>query len=143
MSLNLRYSRLGLMTLFSLVLLLLNSDLRAGQVTECAARDNVLDVAISHDGQLVAATWWRGGAKLWDTQTGELKYSFDEPDRRVEIELSRDGRLLLASDGDVAILWDTQDGKKLHTFELNPENTTESLVYFTPDEKPSHRTLNR
>ncbi len=135
MSLNLRYTRLGLMTLFSLVLLLLNSDLRAAPISECAAIEGVFDVAISHDGQLVAATWWDEGVKLWDTDTGELKHTFSDLDGTVEIELSRDGSLLLASDRDVAILWDTQDGKKLHTFELNPSNTLNSTVYFTPDGK--------
>ncbi|MFN0056372.1 MAG: hypothetical protein ACKV0T_29860 [Planctomycetales bacterium] len=79
----------------------------------------------SPDGQRILASHrlWRSdgahrsSARIWSVADGALVHSFGDPQRFLEDAIfSPDGNTVLASCGEVAVLWDAQSGEKLRTF---------------------------
>lgn len=96
--------------------------LRTFQVGRDASEGTV--VAISGDGRLVLLGLQFAPSVLWDAQTGEQLRTLQEAFYAKTVALSADGKLALTAGytrapGPIAqgtSLWDTSDGRKLHSF---------------------------
>ncbi len=78
----------------------------------------VIHAAFNHDGTRLATASHDNTARLWNTKSGKLLYTFSGHDREVvHTAFSPDGtRLATASDDNTARLWDTENGDLLHIF---------------------------
>jgi WD40 repeat protein len=110
------------------------------QIKQFDAPDDVLGVAFSPDGKLVAAAAWGGGNKnsvlIWALETGKLLHKFQVPEEPWAVSFSPDGKLL-ASNGNWSstLLWDMTTGEVNQ--KLTEGNRAGGLraVKFTPDGK--------
>jgi WD40 repeat protein len=95
----------------------------------------VLDVAISLDGRLVAATSaMDNSVKVWNAITGKLIRELGPHDKQIQcIAFSPDARYLAAgSDAATVIVWHVDSGRREAILNGNNRNRTESVA-FSPD----------
>lgn len=98
----------------------------------------VNSVAVSPDGQVIISGSADGTIKVWDSQTGALKQTIDEPgDEVVSVAFSGDGKLAAAglsgSGGKgTAIIFDSSSGKLGEVRQRLPENNV-NTVAISPD----------
>ena len=87
--------------------------------TTALAHDHVYSIDFSPDGRWVATGGIEGIARIWDTQTAKLLYSFvDRPSYTLDVKFSADGNYLFTSSADNAItnndawvqMWNIQKG---------------------------------
>jgi WD40 repeat protein len=96
--------------------------------TEPVTYDSI-SAAFSRDGKLVVSTA-PGLVRLWDTQTGELKWSREEEGISVfPFVFSPDGKTLAGRDNWRVILADARTGQTIRTLKTNLENVTAGPVY--------------
>lgn len=83
------------------------------------AAGQVLDVAWSPDGLLLAAANQNGSIHLWDAETGTIKQTFDNSDKAVlAVDWSPDGRKIVAGGRDnLVTIWDVTKGNKFKQVE--------------------------
>ena len=91
----------------------------------------VLSVAYSPDGSLLAGGCEDGKMRLWDTATGEPKHlPLWHGHDVVSVEFSRDGMALASAGGNHAQIWDAKTGEKRHTLSGHADNVT--CIAFSP-----------
>jgi WD40 repeat protein len=98
-------------------------------------QNQVQQVAVSSNGQLLAAAEMGGAITLWDLETGEPKRTFRLNDRDcAALALSRDGKTLAAAgaQGNVAI-WDIASGEMVYQFLYNVIRGVPACVAFDAD----------
>jgi len=98
------------------------------------AHDNwVTDVAFSGDGKLLYTSARDGKVKQWDAETNKLGKTFEglSEEGCEAISLSKDGKRLLAADGNAVAVFDVDSGKILHRFEGHTSPVT--AVAYLPD----------
>lgn len=80
---------------------------------------DVLGLAFSPDGKLVASSGFDGQVIVWDAVTGKMIKKFDVQDSVFEVAFSPDGKSLIAglSVKEEFIVWDTKTWEILNTFE--------------------------
>jgi len=80
---------------------------------------DVLGLAFSPDGKLVASCGFDGKVIVWDAATGKMIKKFDVQDSVFEIAFSPDGKSLIAglSVKEEFMVWDTNTWELLNTFE--------------------------
>lgn len=80
---------------------------------------DVLGVAFSPDGKLVASCGFDGKVIVWDAATGKMIKKFDVQDSVFEVAFSPDGKSLIAglSVKEEFMVWDTSTWEVLNTFE--------------------------
>jgi WD40 repeat protein len=93
---------------------------------------DVIKVALSRDGLLLAALAQDWQVGVWDTATGELRRVLDVPPGltadNAALALSPDGRRLAFAAGRTASLWDLATGKELRRWPL-PPGLTDALAF--------------
>ncbi|WP_198264628.1 WD40 repeat domain-containing protein [sulfur-oxidizing endosymbiont of Gigantopelta aegis] len=115
--------------------------LRTGGIKYGFYHDDIISsVALSADGRYALSGSDDGNARLWDLETGELKYTWPHQSKSSKVlkvskvALSPDGQYAMtngASDG--VYIWDTQSGKQVHR--LNKIRATVASAVFSPDSK--------
>lgn len=80
---------------------------------------DVLGVAFSPDGKLVASCGFDGKVIIWDVATGKMIKKFDVQDSVFEVAFSPDGKSFIAglSVKEEFMVWDTNTWEILNTFE--------------------------
>ncbi len=111
-------------------------DLSGALLTETFS--NVMDVAISSDGALLAAGSADGQIMIWRLADGLLLHSIEGHTGWVEsICLSPDGRLLASTgeweEGGTIALWDVQSGQALAKMQVTNHSSFPQTVSFSPD----------
>ena len=92
----------------------------------------MLSVAYSPDGSLLAGGSENGRMRLWDATTGEPKHpSIWIGSDVVSVEFSRDGMALASAGGNQAQIWDAKTFEKRHTFIGHTQEVTS--IAFSPD----------
>ena len=82
------------------------------------------------EGKLVATGGHDRPVQLWDTITGEHKYTLPEHTAGIRIASSPDGKIVATGGWDTVYLWDTTTGKLKHTL---PKHTAGiSSIAFSP-----------
>jgi RNA polymerase sigma factor (sigma-70 family) len=101
-------------------------------------RDQVLGIAYSRDGRLIATSGLDHVVLLWDARTGQAKGRFENtPDPKryrgtpalSQVAFSPDGKLLAAGRGDGVLIWDLATRKEVQRF------AAADCVAFSPDGK--------
>jgi len=107
------------------------------QITELRAleghTEHVVRVAIAPDGNTIASASLDGTVKVWDTNTGDLRYNLTgHTDWVRSVAWSPDGKTLASAAKDQTVrLWNADDGTLLYTF---PQHTEEVWsVAWSPD----------
>jgi WD40 repeat protein len=95
--------------------------------TEPVTYDSI-SAAFSPDGKLVVSTA-PGLVRLWDTQTGELKWSREEGSSVFSFVFSPDGKTLAGRDNWHVILADARTGQTIRKLKTDLENITAGPVY--------------
>jgi WD40 repeat protein/serine/threonine protein kinase/tetratricopeptide (TPR) repeat protein len=97
------------------------ADLTTGQVARTftdhlqGQGGNVLGLAFSPDGRLLAAACWDRNVWVWDTASGAVVWRLQGHSEGVEsVAFSPDGRLLASNASDAIRLWDPASGRELH-----------------------------
>lgn len=81
-----------------------------------AHTDNIYTLAFSPDEHLLATGSWDGTVKLWDLQSGTLRWTNWHGYLIRSVAFAPDGQTLASGGGDAAIrLWDTASGEKRET----------------------------
>jgi WD40 repeat protein len=95
----------------------------------------IWDLALSPDGQLLAAGDSDGMVKLWDTQLWEKVRTFQVSGGRARyVALAPDGRRLAAASDDGTVkLWDVRTGAELRTLQPGNDGVSGGLVFSPPD----------
>jgi RNA polymerase sigma factor (sigma-70 family) len=101
-------------------------------------RDQIMGIAYSPDGRLIATSGLDKVVLLWDAATGQAKGRFDiTPDAKryrgtpalSQIVFSPDGKLLAAGRGDGVVVWDLATQKEVQRFD------SADCIAFSPDGK--------
>jgi WD40 repeat protein len=73
-------------------------------------------VAVSADGQRLAAAFWGGEVRVWEIRSGKLLHTFCHSDRVVCVAFHPNGKQLASGSCDnTAKVWDLETGKELET----------------------------
>jgi RNA polymerase sigma factor (sigma-70 family) len=123
--------------------------------------DRIFFVAYGPGGKTLVTASEDGTLRLWDAATGQELRRFDRSEGKKEpasdgvlervprmmrgplpskgflVALSRDGKLLAASQGNSVLLWDVATGKKLHQLQMPLQGLQPNVqaLIFTPDGK--------
>jgi WD40 repeat protein len=134
-------------SIFALVILANAHDIvvqSSGQrIESCPSSTTANSILFSPDGKNIISTWTDNSAKLWSTETGEVKHTFDVEDRVIAtFAFSPDGKFIATGlNLGITVLWDSQTGKKLHSLALrrklgqSRDGDYISSLFFTPDSK--------
>jgi WD40 repeat protein len=96
----------------------------AGEPEEIfASQRGVTSVTFSPDGFALAAgiqigMGGGGGIKIWDTATGELRFTIDTPDWVSDVAFSPDGKVLAGSSFDSVTLWSPYTSQEINSFSV-------------------------
>ncbi len=94
-------------------------------------------LALSPDGNFIAAGEYDGGVKLWDFATGRLLRSFLRHSKRVtSVKFVENGTQIVSASEDMTIkVWETATGKLLRTIELRSPAQYFWDIKLSPDGK--------
>ena len=78
---------------------------------------NVMHVAFSPDGKILASSAHDETTRLWNTETGESLLSLSNPTHPIHLKFSADGKTLIGKDWKGTVrFWDINTGEQLNTF---------------------------
>ena len=108
-------------------------DARTGARTRILRDDFEPDsaVTVSPDGRRVATAGADGTVRVWRLRTGALLAALPVPEPAASVELSANGRRLLAATGDTAYMWDLRGARRrltLHRYAIGLP-----AAHFSPD----------
>ena len=96
--------------------------------------DQVMSVAFSPDGKLLASGSWDSTIILWGVASGQKVHTLTGHNKVTSVAFSPDGKLLASGSWDsTIILWDVASGQEVRTLE-NPTGMANSVA-FSPDGK--------
>jgi len=96
--------------------------------------DQILCLAFSPDGKLLASGCYDGVVRLWDAETGQKKGVLEARDNGIfSIAFSVDGKTLATGCGSSLILWDLGDRKRIK--DIPADRSRAWSVGFSPDGK--------
>lgn len=92
-------------------------------------------IAFTPDSQWIAAGLSNGAVRVWNTQTGEIRYTLSGHTYAVRaIAISPDGQTLVSASSDHTMkVWDLVSGTLSHTFQLNEAKGIVHTIAFSPD----------
>ncbi len=108
-----------------------SSSTRPKLVVQTGHSWEILSLAFSPDGKILASGSRDQTVKLWDVATGAELRTFQGKSDIFAIAFSPDGKILAIDDGGTVTLWDVSKGVELRTIEANSVNT----IAFHPDGK--------
>lgn len=75
--------------------------------------DNLSSLALSPDGKLLAAAFGGTGGRVWEAESGKIRFDLDPVNWGLyQLQFADDGRYLLAASDERAISWDTKTGRR-------------------------------